>query len=84
MHQTGRARTTVLDYLGDFIREERPASIAAWVPDQEYGRIASAARQVGTDRLKPIYLALGELVPYDQIRLVVTHLQTVPGPANLV
>jgi ATP-dependent DNA helicase RecQ len=75
MHQTGRARSTVLDYLSEFIREERPASIATWVPDAEYQRIASAARQVGTDRLKPIFLALGEQVPYDQIRLVVTHLQ---------
>jgi ATP-dependent DNA helicase RecQ len=79
VEQTGRAQSTVHEYLCDFIREERPASIARWVSDAEYGRIASAARQVGTDRLKPIYLALGELVPYDQIRLVVTHLQVVAG-----
>jgi ATP-dependent DNA helicase RecQ len=75
MHQTGRARGTVFDYLSDFIRAERPASIRSWVPDDLYARIAATARRVGTDRLKPIYLALGEQVPYDQIRLVVTHLQ---------
>jgi ATP-dependent DNA helicase RecQ len=79
MHQTGRARTTVLDYLGEFIRVERPASIARWVAQEVYQRIAAAARQVGTDRLKPIYLALGEQVPYAEIRLVVTHLQAT-GP----
>src|SRR5262249_48917597 len=30
MHQTGRARATIMDYLAEFIREERPASIRAW------------------------------------------------------
>jgi ATP-dependent DNA helicase RecQ len=74
MHQTGRSRSTVFDYLTDFIREERPRSVAAWVPEERYQQIAAAARQVGTDRLKPIFIALGEQVPYDEIRLVVAHL----------
>jgi ATP-dependent DNA helicase RecQ len=74
MHQTSRARATVVDYLCDFVREERPASIAAWVAEERFQRIAAAARQVGTERLKPIFIALGEQVPYDDIRLVVTHL----------
>jgi ATP-dependent DNA helicase RecQ len=74
MHQTGRARSTVVDYLCDFIREERPASLAPWVPTELCQRVTAAARQVGTDRLKPIYISLGEAVPYDVIRLVVAHL----------
>lgn len=74
MHQLNRARSTVMDYLAEYIRNERPKSIATWVGDQEYQRIAVAAREVGTDRLKPIFLALGEKVDYDTIRLVVTHL----------
>jgi ATP-dependent DNA helicase RecQ len=74
MHQTSRSRATIHDYLCDFIRETRPASISAWVPDDLYQRIAAAARQVGTERLKPIFIALAEQVPYDAIRLVVTHL----------
>jgi ATP-dependent DNA helicase RecQ len=74
MHQTNRARSTVMDYLLEFVRRERPASIAAWVPDEVYQRVGAAARKVGTDRLKPIFIALGERVPYDEIRLVVTHL----------
>jgi ATP-dependent DNA helicase RecQ len=73
MHQTGRARATVCDYLCQFIREERPASIETWVPAEVYARVAAAANQVGAERLKPIYLALGESVSYDLIRLVVTH-----------
>jgi ATP-dependent DNA helicase RecQ len=75
MHQTERKRTTVVDYLAAFIRSERPASIARWVADDLYQRIAGAARQVGTERLKPIFLLLGEQVDYDSIRLVVAHLQ---------
>jgi ATP-dependent DNA helicase RecQ len=74
MHQTGRARATVMDYLCEFIREERPKTIRTWVPDEVYDRVAMAARQVGTDRLKPIFLQLGEQVPYDEIRLVLAHL----------
>ncbi len=81
MHQLNRARLTVMDYLAEFIRTERPASIAAWVPDDVYRRVAAAAREVGTERLKPIYLMLGEKVEYDTIRLVVTHLTGVEDPA---
>jgi ATP-dependent DNA helicase RecQ len=70
----GRARATVVDYLVDYIRAERPASVAPWVADDVYQRVAAAARQVGTERLKPIRLALGGKVDYDDIRLVVAHL----------
>jgi ATP-dependent DNA helicase RecQ len=73
MHQTGRGRGTVFDYLADYIRERRPASLHPWVQPDVYQRVVAAARLVGTDRLKPLFLALGEQVPYDQIRLVVTH-----------
>ncbi|HZT79806.1 MAG TPA: DNA helicase RecQ [Gemmataceae bacterium] len=82
MHQTGRARSTVVDYLAEFIREQRPGSVAAWVADDVYQQVAAAARKVGTAQLKPIYLALGEQVPYDDIRLVVAHLQAQSEPGT--
>ncbi|HKB35394.1 MAG TPA: RecQ family ATP-dependent DNA helicase [Gemmataceae bacterium] len=75
MHQLNLSRTTIVDYLTLFIRQERPASISHWITNDLYQRIAAAARQVGTERLKPIFLALGEKVSYDDIRLVVAHLQ---------
>ena len=81
MHQLNRARPTVLDYLADFVRTERPASIAPWVPEDVYHRVAEAARQVGTGRLKPIFLALGQTVDYDSIRLVVSHRMGGEAPA---
>jgi ATP-dependent DNA helicase RecQ len=74
MHQTGRARGTVSDYLAEFIRDTRPASIAAWIPSDRYDQIAAAVRKVGDERLKPIFIELGEKVPYDEIRWVVAHL----------
>jgi ATP-dependent DNA helicase RecQ len=78
--QTGRARGTITEYLADYIRETRPRSIAHWVPDAVYQRVAQAARRLGLERLKPIFLHLGEQVPYDDIRLVVTHLNTLGSP----
>ncbi len=74
MHQTGKTRGTVADYLCDFIRQEKPASIAAWIAPELYERIAAAAKQHGCARLKPVFLALGEKVTYDEIRVVVAHL----------
>jgi ATP-dependent DNA helicase RecQ len=78
VHQTGRTRSTVTDYLAEWIRSEKPKSISAWVPPDLYERVAAAARVAGTARLKPIFIALGEQVPYEVIRAVVTH-QDVTG-----
>ena len=39
----------------------------------------NVARQQGLEKLKPIFLALGEKVDYDTIRLVVSHLQSQNG-----
>jgi ATP-dependent DNA helicase RecQ len=75
MHQMGLSRSTIVDYLGRFIMEDKPRSIRTWVSDELYERIAAAARQVGTEKLKPIFLLLGEKVSYDDIRLVVAHIQ---------
>jgi ATP-dependent DNA helicase RecQ len=75
MRQMNYQRSTVFGYLSDYIRCEKPTSIETWVPRAVYQRVQEAARQVGMQRLKPIYLALGEQVPYDEIRLVVSHLQ---------
>jgi hypothetical protein len=49
------------------------------VSDADYQRISAAVREVGTERLRPIFLALGEQVPYDPIRLVITHMESSPG-----
>ena len=61
------------------LQAEHPATISAWVADDVYQRVTAAARQVGTERIKPIFLALGEKVPYDDIRLVLAHLEARGG-----
>jgi ATP-dependent DNA helicase RecQ len=75
MHQTQRGRSTVIDYLCDFIRGERAESISNWLSDEVFQRIASVVRQVGSERLKPIFIALGEKVSYDEIRIAVAYLE---------
>lgn len=76
---TERARTTVVEYLCEFIERERPASIAAWVADDVRTRVVDAIRANGMERLKPIWLALGEKISYDEIRVVIANLKARPG-----
>jgi len=73
MHQTGRQRSTVMDFLADFIRQVNVQDISPWVPADLYQQVAAVALQIGTARLKPIYLALEDKVSYGVIRLVVGH-----------
>jgi ATP-dependent DNA helicase RecQ len=72
--QLARARSTIAEYLCEFIAATRPDTIAAWVPDTVYKQVQQAAREHGRDRLKPLFIALNESVPFDQIRLVLAHL----------
>jgi RecQ family ATP-dependent DNA helicase len=71
----GRAPGTIAEYLGDYLQDERPNDISAWVPEERYGRIRAAAHEAGIDRLKPIFEALNGEVPYDDIRIVVGHMR---------
>ena len=72
----GKMESTACEYLCCYIHEQRPDDIDAWVDRATQERITTAARQHGTRRLKPIYLALNQEVPYDAIRVVLTYLNT--------
>ncbi len=72
--QTGRARTTVTEYLCEYILRDKPASVARWVDPEVYERVAAAVEEHGGDKLKSLFSALDEKVPYDDIRIVVAHL----------
>jgi ATP-dependent DNA helicase RecQ len=74
MASTDRARSTVVEYLCEFIRNEKPESVLAWVTEAIYGTVASAAEEVGTDRLRPIRERVGDAISYEEIRVVLTHL----------
>lgn len=72
-------RPTVVDYLAEYIREEKPAGIFCWVSEDVCERVAAAADAHGTARLKPAFLALNEEVPYDVIRIVFAFLDSRGG-----
>src|SRR5262245_1713380 len=71
-----RAESTVTEYLCAYIHQERPAGIDPWVERATQERIAAAARVHGSQRLKPVFLALNQEVAYDAIRLTLTYLNT--------
>ena len=71
----GLATSTVHGHLADWIGSRRPADVSAWIPPDEYRRVAEAAHASGLGFLKPIHDALGGEVPYERIRIVVCHLR---------
>lgn len=73
--RTERAQSTVCGYLVEFIQLRKPEHVTAWVDDETYEKVAEAAKPMGTVYLKPIYDSLQEKVPYDQIRIVIAHIQ---------
>jgi ATP-dependent DNA helicase RecQ len=72
----GRARSTVSQYLVEWVVREGPASVGAYVDDATYARVAAAADAVGGDRLKPAFDYLGGEVDYDTLRVALAHLRT--------
>jgi ATP-dependent DNA helicase RecQ len=76
MEFTGKTRSTVLEYLATYIQEEKPNDINMWVESESQAEIINVARQLGTERLKPIFVALDEKVSYDTIRLVLAYLRS--------
>ena len=75
---TGKAESTAREYLCSYIQVAQPASIDQWVDPPTQDRIKVAAREHGTQRLKPVFLALNQEVPYDAIRIVLEHLNSRP------
>ena len=81
-YQTNRSVRAVMDDLADFIRWKGPADISQWVKPDIYKLVADAAEKVGMARLKPIFEELGGKIAYEEIRLVVSHLQRNQGPVG--
>jgi ATP-dependent DNA helicase RecQ len=70
---TGRSAGTVLTYLEDYVADVRPESVAPWVDDEVYERVAAAASKQEGSLLKPVFEALGGRVSYENIRVVMKH-----------
>jgi len=69
----GRARGTAAEYLVEYVRTNGPASIDCWVDPDTQRQILDARAQLGDTPLRPLYERLGGRVPYDKIRITLTH-----------
>lgn len=72
---TGRAASTVIEYLLDHIEREGLQTPEPWIDPALFGRIRSIVERLETGRLKPIFEALDGTVEYDQIRIAMACLR---------
>ncbi|MEX2315848.1 MAG: DNA helicase RecQ [Pirellulales bacterium] len=77
-HLTGRAKSTVTQYLTDFIDEESISDPSHWLDPRVYDRIRSAANRVGVETLRPIFDALGGEIDYEQIKIALACMRNEP------
>ena len=71
---TGRASSTSWGYLAEFVQTYRPERLDTWIGPKIYRAVAAAVARHGTAYLKPIFEDIGGEIPYDQIRVVIAHL----------
>lgn len=67
-----------LRYLVGFIAQEKPESVGAWVTPDVHQRVAASVGRVGARYLKPIHDDLNGEIAYDDIKIVVAHLESRP------
>lgn len=72
----GKTESTVTEYLAGYVQVHRPAQIDQWVSRDWQNRIRQAAGEYGDQKLKPIFLALNQEVPYDAIRITLAYMRT--------
>jgi len=80
---TGRALSTTWDDLAEFIQMRRPKRLDSWIAPKTYRAVASAVKEVDSANLKSVFDHLRGDVPYEQIRLVVAHLNAVSNAATV-
>jgi len=71
-----RAVSTICGYLIEFIQNRPAQSVDSWVTPDIYCKVADAVKELGSVYLKPIFDRFEGTIPYEQIRIVVTHLET--------
>lgn len=70
MEKLGRARSTVCNYLNEYLRHERVMDPSPWIDAPLARRIEDAIEAVGPGPLRAIFDRLGGEVSYDDIRVV--------------
>jgi ATP-dependent DNA helicase RecQ len=72
---TGRAASTVAEYLVDYIEREAVQNPEPWIDSVLFGRIRSIVERAEDSRMKPIFEALDGAVEYNQIRIALACLR---------
>jgi ATP-dependent DNA helicase RecQ len=68
-----RAESTVWGYLNELLAEEADVNVSHWIEDAVRDRVLAAAQPMEGRQLRPVYEALNEEVPYEIIKVVLTH-----------
>lgn len=68
--QLDRSIDTVSRYLAQYLELHRVDDISPWVPAPMKARVEALFGQLGCERLKPVFEALNEEVPYSHLRLI--------------
>ena len=68
----GRARSTTVGYLSDYLKHEAVTDPSPWVDRPVVLMIETAIEEVGLGGLRPIHERLGGEVDYDAIKIVAT------------
>lgn len=76
-----RSRSTTIDYLREFIEQQGVGDPSAWIGEEAFAQVRSAAAELETDRLKPLFAALGGKVSYEDIRIAMACLRNDAPPA---
>ncbi|HEX6961015.1 MAG TPA: RecQ family ATP-dependent DNA helicase, partial [Lacipirellula sp.] len=79
MQRLGRARSTVLQYLVEYLRHEQVMDPEPWLDVETFKRVEAAVEDVGLAGLKPIFEHLGGEVSYDHIRIAAACLANRDG-----
>ena len=70
-----RAVSTTNGYLQEYIRHRKVGDASPWVDSETIEKVTAAAKEFGIGPLKPVFVALDEQVPYEQIRIVMECLK---------
>jgi ATP-dependent DNA helicase RecQ len=70
-----RSKATILEYLVEYIQTTNKEDYKIYVDDSEVALVRQAVIKVGKERLKPIYVVLGEKVSYDKIKIALAVLE---------
>ncbi|MGH7950128.1 MAG: DNA helicase RecQ [Candidatus Binataceae bacterium] len=77
---TGRAPSTIWGYLVEFVESRPPKRLDPWVDDKTYRAVTEAVKKLRTEYLRPIFDHLDGKVPYEQIRVVIAHVNGSADP----